>query len=139
LNAYIDTSVLAGVYCSEPDSRRYQDFLQQCTPAISRLTCLEFSSAVAKKFRMKTFTKTEATKVIDQFQSHLKHNVFEILPVQEAHFALANDWIDSFITGLRALDALHLALAHANQLALVTADGVMAKSAKKLGIAVEKI
>ena len=139
MNAYFDTSVLTGVYCAEPASERWQERLQQCEPVISRLTCLEFSSAVAKKLRMKTFTKTEATKVIAQFHSHLKQNLFEIMPVQDVHFALANDWIGSFITGLRTLDALHLAMAHANQLLLVTADGMLAKAAKKLGLAVERI
>lgn len=88
---------------------------------------------------MKTFTKTEASKVIDQFHAHLEQGVFEITPVQDLHFKLANDWIDSFITGLRTLDALHLAVAHANETALLTADEMLAKAAKKLGIAVELI
>jgi len=139
LKAYIDTSVLTGAYCAEPGSARSQKALQRYTPVISRLTCLEFSSSVARKLRMKTFSKTEALRVIHQFHSHLEQDIFEVAAVRDMHLALANEWIDSFVTALRPLDAVHLAIAHSNQLLLVTADAVLARSAKKLGTAVERI
>ncbi|MCK4627270.1 MAG: type II toxin-antitoxin system VapC family toxin, partial [Phycisphaerae bacterium] len=85
MKAYIDTSVLTGVYCAEPGSARSQKALQRYTPVISRLTCLEFSSSVARKFRMKTFSKTEAVRVIHQFHSHLQQNIFELKAVRDMH------------------------------------------------------
>ena len=139
MRAYIDTSVLTGAYCAEPGSTRSQKALQRYTPVISRLTCLEFSSSVARKLRMKTFSKTEAVRVIHQFHSHLQQNIFELKTVRDMHLVLANEWIDSFATSLRPLDAMHLAIAHSNQLLLVTADVAFAKSARQLGAAVERI
>ena len=139
MKAYIDTSILAGAYCKEPDSERAQHILQNCEPAISSLTRLEFSSSIAKKLRTKNLTKSEAALVVSQFHAHIREGVFEILPIRESHYALANDWVDSFATSLRTLDALHLALAHANDAILITSDKVLARSAKTLGIAAKRI
>jgi len=65
--------------------------------------------------------------------------VFELLPIHESHYALANDWLDTFATGLRALDALHLSLAHSNDAVLITADDTLAASAKTLRVPVKQI
>lgn len=139
MRAYIDTSVLTGAYCAEPGSDRSQKALQRYTPVISRLTCLEFSSSVARKLRTKAFSKTEAVRVIHQFHSHLQQDIFELMPIRDMHLVLADEWIDSFATSLRPLDAMHLAIAHSNQLLLVTADVAFARSARQLGAAVERI
>jgi predicted nucleic acid-binding protein len=56
-----------------------------------------------------------------------------LLPLRETHYALANDWMDSFVTALRTLDALHLSLAHAGGLPLITADRTLARAGKQLG------
>ncbi len=133
MKAYIDTSVLTGVYCQEPGSKRAQRTLQECEPSISGLVRLEFSSAVAKKVRAGTLTRIEATRIIAQFQTHIRDGVFELLPTHESHYALANGWMDSCVTALRTLDALHLALAHTNGLPLITADKALAKAGKQLG------
>jgi len=133
VKAYVDTSVLTAVYCDEPGSRRAQRALQACTPVICSLTRVEFSSAVARKAREKTFTKTEATRLIAEFQTHARSGVFEHVTIDETHYALANDWIDSGVTALRALDALHLSVAHAHGLELITADKALAKAARQLG------
>ena len=139
MKAYIDTSVLTGAYCAESGSKRAQNVLQRCQPVISGLVKLEFSSSVARKLRMKTYSKTEAALVIRQFHEHIRQGIFETTAIKESHYDLANEWITSFVTGLRALDALHLAVAHSNQLPLVTADTILARSAKRLGVAAERI
>lgn len=135
MRAYVDTSILTAVYCDEPGSKRSQDILQKSESIISSLTRLEFSSSVAKKLRAKTFTPKEATIIISQFHSHIREGIYEVLPLRELHYALANDWIDSFVTSLRTLDALHLSLAYSCHATLITADDVLARSAKKLGVA----
>ena len=137
MRAYIDTSVLTAAYCAEPGSRRAQRALQNCEPAISALVRLEFSSAVARKVRENTLTRTDAARLIAEFQTHLRDGVFELLPIRESHYALANDWMDACVTPLRTLDALHLAVAHANALPLITSDRLLAKSARQLGAEVE--
>jgi predicted nucleic acid-binding protein len=139
LKAYIDTSVLARAYCAEPGSRRAQKTLQDCEPAISSLTRLEFSSAVAKKVRAGEFTTAEATGIVSEFHAHIRDGVFELLPMFESHYALANEWVDSFTTALRALDALHMALTHSSGAMLITADNAQAKAAKILRVPAERI
>lgn len=136
MRRYIDTSVLTTVYCDEPQALQAQKILQSGEPAISSLTKLEFSSSVAKKLRMKTFTRTEAARVISQFHEHIRAGVFAMQSVHESHYALANEWVDTFSTGLRTVDALHLAIAASEGLPLATADTVMAKSARSLGLKV---
>ena len=139
MKAYIDTSVLAGAYCAESGSRLAQKVLQGCEPMISNLTRLEFSSAVAKKVRAGGLAASGATTIISEFHSHIRQGVFELLPVFEMHYTLANEWIDSFTTGLRALDALHLSLAHSNGVVLLTADNALAKAAGILHATVKLI
>jgi predicted nucleic acid-binding protein len=53
--------------------------------------------------------------------------------VQQHHYRLARDWIGLFKTELKTLDALHLAIASAEGLSIVTADEGLSKSAKALG------
>jgi uncharacterized protein len=53
--------------------------------------------------------------------------------VEQHHYRLARDWIGLFKTGLKTLDALHLAIASAEELTLVTAYKGLSESAKALG------
>ncbi len=139
MRVYIDTSVLTAAYCPEKGSARAEQALRESAPMISSLTRLEFSSAVAKKLRAKTLPRADATRIVTQFQEHIRDGIFELAPVRESHYALACDWMDSFVTALRTLDALHLALAFSNEVPLVTADSVLAKSARTLGITVQRL
>lgn len=129
-------SILTSVYCDEPAAARAQRLLQACEPVISSLTRLEFSSDVAKKLRMKTFTHTEAVRLISRFHEHIRSGIFVMTVIGEPHYAMANDWVDSFATGLRTMDALHLAVAASEDLLLATADAVLARSARSLGLKV---
>jgi predicted nucleic acid-binding protein len=54
--------------------------------------------------------------------------------VEPHHYRLARDWIGLFHTNLRTLDALHLAIAHAEGLTFVTADQELAESVKVLAL-----
>ena len=54
--------------------------------------------------------------------------------MEQHHYRLARDWIGLFKTGLKTHDALHLAIASAEELTLVTADEGLSKSAKALAL-----
>jgi predicted nucleic acid-binding protein len=69
----------------------------------------------------------------------LKEDRFRVLPVTATEFSLARDWIGRFSTPLRTADALHLAAAFANELAIITADKGLADSAKLLGVQYELV
>jgi predicted nucleic acid-binding protein len=138
-SAYFDTSVLTRAYCNEPGAPKALAALQKFSPVISPLVQLEFSSAVAKKFRLKLLSKPKAATLVATFHDHIRQGIFEQTPLMDRHYAQANEWIDLLATSVRALDSLHLAVAHSRQLTLVTADDLLAKAARTLGIGVLKL
>jgi predicted nucleic acid-binding protein len=102
--------------------------------AISNLTELELFSALSRKVREGGLDKADAGKVAARFFSHVDGYFFEYLTVEPQHFRLARDWVGLFNSGLRSLDALHLAIAASAGVPLVTADLGLAKSARSLGV-----
>lgn len=132
---YVDSSLLGAYYCPEPLSEAAQKFLRSVDqPVISMLTEVEIFSLVAKKKRMREFGESKARKILMEFQSHIDSGYYRmIVPIAE-HYHLARDMIGEFRTGLRSLDALHLAIADGDNLPVVTADSVLAKAAKRFGI-----
>lgn len=134
---YIDTSILAAYYCPEPLSEKAESLLtQQAQPSISALTELELFSALSRKIREGSLLKVDGDRVIARLLAHIDGGFYNYLSVQNHHYRLARDWIGHFNTALRTLDALHLAIASVEELILVTADKVLARSAESLGVKV---
>ena len=132
---YIDTSVLTGCYCAEARSKRVQRALSAIAePAISPLVVVEFHCAVARKVRAAAMDRSAAVRVFSEFQLHLAEPRFRVIEVQGVDYALAREWIAQMVTPLRVLDAIHLAVAFSNGMSLLTADAVLAESAKRLGV-----
>jgi uncharacterized protein len=133
--AYIDTSLLVAYYCPEPLSAEAQHALSRTPdPAISSLVEVEVYSAVAAKVRTGDLDRKTAGRILAAFRMHLDEGRYRFLPIGAGEYALARDWIGQFTTPLRAADALHLAVAFANNLRLLTADRGLAKSAELLGV-----
>jgi predicted nucleic acid-binding protein len=132
---YIDTSVLVAYYCPEPLSEKAEAFLTaHVQPAISALTELELFSAISRKVREKGMDHKDAGRVMARFVAHQVNHYYTYLSVEAHHFRLARDWIGMFKVNLRSLDALHLAVASSEGLAVVTTDQSLSKSAKALGL-----
>ena len=69
-----------------------------------------------------------------QFQAHVDEGYYhKLLPISD-NYLKARDMIAEFKANLRTLDAIHLALTVAENLALVTADQSMARAAKRFAI-----
>ena len=133
--SYLDTSVLAAYYCPEARSARVQRLLSRVgNPTISPLVELELHCAVARKVRSGGMDAAVARRIFAEFRGHLAESRFNVVPIQAGEYALARGWIEEMSSPLRALDALHLAAASANDLALVTADRALAASARRLGV-----
>ena len=140
MSLYVDTSVLAAFYCRESGSARAEKALRGDKPlALSNIVKLELASAVAKKVRTGDFDESFARQILSLFHSHLRDDYFEIVPADDNDVALADEWICSFATPLRTLDALHLAIAFNRGLELLTADKVLAKSARALKVACRRL
>ena len=133
---YIDTSILVAFYYPEKISDQVEEILINTkSPAISQLTEVELTSALARKTREKTLSKKDAIDVLSMFRAHIDKKSFQFLPIQPKHYTTAMNWIAEFNTPLRTLDALHLAIASENQTPLLTADVKFAESAEIIGIA----
>ena len=133
--SYIDTSVLVAYYCPEPISEIVEETILRIEgPAISPLTEIEFFSAVSRKIREKTVSRSDVHRIINRFQSHTKNKMFRWIPVENQHYQMAKNWIAQFTTPLRTFDALHLAIAALNNLTLITADSNLAESAEYFGV-----
>jgi predicted nucleic acid-binding protein len=132
---YFDTSVLVPYYCPERLSIAAEHaILQSSDRTISKLSEVEFASALSLKIRTGIFDIATAGKAESQFKSHLAAGSYRFLSIQLREFELARHWISQFSTPLRTLDALHLATAHVNQCELITADKNLEKSAVILGV-----
>ncbi|MBS3809700.1 MAG: type II toxin-antitoxin system VapC family toxin [Desulfobacterales bacterium] len=137
---YLDTSVLAAYYCPEPLSHKIQTFLgQQNKLVISSLTEVEFFSAVSRKVRMGEIEKPDGNRILAKFTAHAETGIFTMISVENKHWRLARGWISLFSTPLKTLDALHLAIASAENLQLVTSDKPLYQAAASLDVNVYKL
>ncbi|MBI5331320.1 MAG: type II toxin-antitoxin system VapC family toxin [Betaproteobacteria bacterium] len=137
---YLDTSVLLKRYVGEALSGEVDDFLQRFRYAwISRLSIVEFRCALARKRRNNELDEEAERLAVKGFEDDLRDGYFEPLSLDDATFAQARGLIDQLPdTPLRALDALHLAVALHHHIGLVaTADRVMARAATHLGLSTQ--
>ena len=132
---YLDTSVIAAYYCPEPLSSKAEKFITtHAQPAISSLTGLELFSAISRKIREGSLDHKNGSKITAKFLSHLDNFFYSILSIEAHHYRLARDWIGQFLTPLRSLDALHLAVASMEGKTIVTSDAGLAKSAEIISV-----
>jgi predicted nucleic acid-binding protein len=138
--AYIDTSVLVAYYCPEPLSDAAERAIRQADrPTISALVEVEFCSALAIKMRTGDMDMESAQRILSCFRMHIADRLFTIVPIAAREYAAACQWIGAFAVPLRTVDALHLAAAFANELAVLTADKALARSAEHFGVACQLI
>lgn len=129
---------MVAYYCPEPLSSRAERVLSaQPQPTISGLTEVEFASALARKTRLREISRADAERVLSRFAAHLAESLYRRIFMERGHFDLAFQWLSELRTALRALDALHLAVAAANELDVITVDVPMARSARALGVRVK--
>lgn len=108
-------------------------------PALSQLVEVEMFSALSRRVRMREISQEQAREIAEQFQIHLDGGFYTRIPLEPIHYQQAREWIARFDTALRTLDAIHLAIAAANDLRLVTADETLAEAANVFGITVQLI
>lgn len=130
---YVDTSVLVALLTNEAAASRItQWYSEETRPLISGDWCVpEFASALALKQRTAQLTQKQgniAWKVFTGFCS----SALRLLPLERDVFAKAAQLVRASHTGLRAGDALHLALAlHLEAEAFLTLDSVLHKNARQ--------
>lgn len=112
---YFDASFIVPYFLPEVASSQVEGFLRRFESGltISQWTKTEFASAVGIKCRMGQISIKEADMALDRFQD-IVASYFVVLQPQEHEFNLAAVFLKQWRLGLRAGDALHLAIARNN-------------------------
>lgn len=132
---YFDTSALLPYYREEAVSEKAESMLQtDASIFISRLTEVEFFSALARWQRMAELTQEEAEAIHNKFEDHLESGLYGVQPMKIAVYEQAKHGLSQRKTALRTLDALHLACAYSSCATLITADEKLSKAAKVFNV-----
>ena len=110
---YFDTSFLAPFVLpkatSEPITRFFDD-LPADALAVSHWTRVEFASLLARDVRVGSLEAAAAREAGSLCETIIEESFVVLLPNHD-DFDRAREWLSHFATGLRAGDALHLAIA----------------------------
>lgn len=134
---YLDTSVLIAALTPEPASKAVLDWLaarEAGSLSISGWVNTEVSSALAIKLRTKALTLTERAEILTAYHRLVEESL-TVEAISARHFETAARFVDQYELGLRAGDALHLAIASERGLTLATLDRRLAEAGPKLGAA----
>lgn len=134
---YLDTSILVAALTAESETSRMQIWIAAQASdelVISPWVVTEFSAALSIKVRMGHLAVADHALVLSVF-ARLVSESFVMLPIADGAFRRAAQLADRADTGLRAGDALHLAIADEEKLTLVTLDRRLAEAGRTLGLA----
>ena len=101
--------------------------------AISEWVIAEFSAALSIKLRTKQISTEYRADALAEF-AQMRGESLTTLPVFTAHFRTAARFADEYALGLRASDALHLAICADYGATLCTLDARLAQAGAKLGL-----
>lgn len=136
---YFDTSFLPPLFLEEKTSRKIEAYVTTLPAGdlyLSHWTRLEFSSLVAREVRIRGLTPEEGQAVLVQFDQLVEESYRVILPTA-LDYEVARECLKQFATGLRAGDALHLAIAsNHGATKILTLNEGMLKAGKQLKLPV---
>jgi hypothetical protein len=134
---YLDTSVLIAVFTPEAESGRVEAWMRSQAReqfAVSDWVVTEFSAALSVKLRRTQIALAHQGAALARFSQFCTDNA-PVLPVSREHFRAAAGFADRYAIGLRAGDALHLAIAAQHGASLCTLDHRLGEAGPHLGIA----
>jgi uncharacterized protein len=138
---YFDTSFLVPLVVPEATSKKVAAFIRKLTAGqftVSHWTRVEFSSLIAREVRMGGLNAQAAVQADARFEAMISDSFTIVLPNAD-DFSLAKQYLRRFETGLRAGDALHLAIASGrNAEAIYSLDKTLLKAGAALGLPVSE-
>jgi hypothetical protein len=136
LTLYVDTSVLVAALTKEAETARMQAWLAAQSPgnlAISVWVVTEFSAALSVKLRTGEIDTTHRANALAAF-ALLSEESFGLLGVSAMNFRTAALLADQYKLGLRAGDALHLAICAEHGATLCSLDRRLSGAGPTLGV-----
>jgi predicted nucleic acid-binding protein len=131
---YLDTSLPVAAVTNEEETERMQQWLgDQQDLAISDRVATEFSSALSIKLRFGHIGMDDRASALAT-STRLTTDNFTVLPVPRSAFRTAARLADQQALGLRAGDALHIAVCADHGATLFTLDRRLSDAGLMLGI-----
>ena len=134
---YFDTSILAPLFLQESSSARVERFVAGLPAgelAVSHWTRVEFSSLLAREVRMGALDSPAARDADTQFETVVTESFVVWLPNAD-DYSRAKEYLGNHDTGLRAWDALHLAIAKNHRAeAIYSLDKTLRNAGSALGL-----
>lgn len=137
--SYLDTSALLKAYINEATSDDFIAWmLGQTEASISPLVIIELRCAVNRRARAGVIDRRRKSSVLADFDAELAAGQYRLLSWPVSAFETGVELLGEVGSiSLRALDALHLAVARHHRCEhFATADRAQAAAAKKLGFVV---
>jgi predicted nucleic acid-binding protein len=140
LTCYLDSSVVLPTLVKEPASAAVDAFMSTVAQEmlVSDFAAAEVASALSRLVRMGRLQASDGAACLTDFD--VWRAAMTTAPeINAADVRLAGAYVRRFDLGLRAPDALHVAIARRLDVALVTLDRRMAAAAGELGVTVETL
>ena len=134
---YLDTSLLVAALTREPQTERIQTWLgarSSDSLLISDWAIAEFSAALSVKLRREDIDGIVRAQALAGF-SDLCGSSLTTLPVMREQIRTAAHLANQYALGLRAADALHLAICSGYGATLCTLDRRLSDAGPPLGVA----
>lgn len=141
MTCYIDTSALVPLLVLEPQTEAVMAWFARQAPGavlISDWTHTEIASALALKLRTGHLTLDLRADALAAWKQ-LHTSSLPTLAIIPEHFDAAASFASQHLLGLRAPDALHVAIAASAGARLLTLDQTMANAALQLGVPIEPL
>lgn len=133
MSLYLDASVLVALLIEEPFTAQAQAGIVGETLLLSDFAVAEFSAAIARRVRIGDMPAVQAPLTFQAFDSWAARAASHT-PQDAGDTLRANALIRRLDLGLRAPDALHIAIAQRLGATLFTFDLGMARAAKAVGL-----
>ncbi len=134
---YLDTCLLISLFHNDSGYAAAEAWLVAAEEAelwISHWVLLEFASATAVRCRRGDLSRARLEMVQAALTLFCRERLGMLEPRGE-DFSQARSWLEGNASlGLRAADALHLALAHRSGTTLLSADQTLVRAAQGLGL-----